>query len=747
MLIPNPGFRARPVEPVSDPPPAVAVPVRLGPQPSEPTGLDLADSLRLVWRALPWCLLVAVLLGGAGAWLGNRLPRAWTAEGLLTIDTHRVVIPEFQTVRSERTVEPWGSRSEAKVLASRALVERAIREVSLDRHPAYAPDPSLAARLAALPWLPEPLAAWLKAHDPGPGREVATEAGLAEIVEQVQKRLRVVAETQSYAIEVAFTAPDPVLAAAFVNALMHGYVESQVAAKREATEQANRQLRQRVEELRADLQTTRGRMRALEGSGRSVEAGASGTVTAQALLALRAERRDLDAQRAAVRTDLDQIASAVQAGRYKQLNELLMTPRLRALWESEAGLQRQIGDAAVQFGPRHPRMVALQRELAQLREQIQSEVTGVRRDLERKLASLGARASSLDEQIRAAEREAAASAAGRAGVKELAAEADSKQQLYDLYRERYEQTLASLDAFTPDARIVSEASVPIRPSSPGPVLLGGIGVAIGMLGTLGFAFARHRLDQTVATVDDAVHATGVPALGGIRTVRAGILRRRSVPDHVVEQPASDVAETVRALLARLQMGGGRAPRVLAITSPLPGDGKSSLVAAAARIAASDGLKVLAIDADLRRPSLAHLIGVGRFVPLDELLAGRATLDDVVVQDPRSTADFVLARALRQVTRALLEGRTMAALLAQARSRYDLVIVDTPPVMRVVDPLIIGRQADGTVVTVAARGADRATVRATISRLEETGCPVLGLVVSRLGNGRDRSYVYGGYGSR
>ncbi len=744
MLIPNPAFRPRQVASGVPTPPAPPQPRPAPPRPA--TGLDFAEVLALLRRALPWCLVGGVTLGVAGAWLGTLVPRAWTAEGLLTIETQRVAIPEFQTVSSERTVEPWGGRSEAKVLSSRAMVEAAVRSTGLDRHPAFAPGVSLAARLAALPGLPASLAAWLEDLDPA--REAAPETDLGELVERVQRRLQVVAETQSYAIEVSFTAPDPVLAADFVNALMRAYVEDQIASKREATLQANRQLRRRADELYAELQATRARLRELEASGRSVEAGASGSVTAQALVALRAERREIDAQRAAIQSDLDQIAGAAQAGRYNVLNEALVTPRLRTLWESEAGLQRQLADSAVQFGPRHPRMVALQRELGQLREQIQGEVLGVRRDLERRLASLRARASGLDEQIRAAEREAAASAAGRAGVTELAAEAESKQKLYDLYRQRYEQTLASLEAYGPDARIVSEAAVPVRPSSPGPALLGAIGGAIGVLGTLGIAFARRRLDQTVGTVDDAVQATGLPALGGIRTIRRGLVRRTSLPDLVVERPAGDVAETVRALLARLQPGGaGQGPRILTVTSPLPGDGKSSLVAAAARVAAADGLKVLAIDGDLRRPMLASLIGVPRFVPLDALLMGTATLDDLVVQDRGSGAEFVLARPLRQVTRALLEGRPMASLLAQARSRYDLVLLDTPPVMRVVDPLVLGRQSDGTVVTVAAGAVDRTTVRAAISRLEDSGCAVLGVVVSRVGTRQDRPYVYGGYGDR
>jgi capsular exopolysaccharide synthesis family protein len=277
-------------------------------------------------------------------------------------------------------------------------------------------------------------------------------------------------------------------------------------------------------------------------------------------------------------------------------------------------------------------------------------------------------------------------------------------------------------------------------------MLGGLGAAIGVFAALGIVIARRQYQQTVDTVEDALETTSLPALGGIPNVRPGLWRRTNVPDYVLEQPGSDLAETIRAIFAKLQLGGvGPVPRVLAVTSPSPGDGKSSLVVAAARIAAADGLKVMVIEGDLRQPSLARLLGVRDFLPLHIFLNSDGTLEDLLVPDPRGTADFALARPVRRVTRALLEGQPMIRLLSEARSRYDLVLIDTPPVMRVVDTVFLARQADGTVICVAAGKADRRTVRAAVTRLEDTGCPVLGVVVTRVRNRRDRPYVYQGYG--
>lgn len=739
MLIPNPSYRPAPTDARNDVTTYEAPPrVARGPLPS--SGIELRDLLAILIGALPWTLPAALLLGLAGVWLGSVLPRSYTTTGLLTIDTQRLAIPEFQTIRSERTVEPWGSRSEAKVLTSRALLEKAVHAVDLHKHPAFAPRPSALADIARQPWLPASIAALLDREDQST-RETP-DSIVGAVIDRVERKLRVVAETQSYAIEVSFTAPDPALAAGFVNALMRAYVDDQVAARREAIVQASRQLAERVARLQADLHATRAEIRALEAKGETVEAQ-GGTVASQSLLALHKEKLEVQAARQAVQVDLDQITAAAAAGRYNVLNDTLITPRLRTLWENEALLQRQIADGAVQFGPRHPRMIALERELASLRTQIQGEVLGVRRDLERKLASLQTRERGIASQIEAAERRAASSAVGRAGLNQLLAEAESKQALYNLYRERYEQTLASLEFPSSDARIVSPAAVPHQPSTPGPIALGALGGLIGLVGGSGIAVVRRVLRRGVEEMEEVVGLTGVPALGSIPRVRGAVFRPANLARCVVDRPSGDVAETVRGILVRLQAGGRRALSLL-VTSARPGDGKSSFVAAAARVAAEDGVRVLVLDCDLRRPKLARLLGAKHFTPIDQVLDGRCSLDEAIVSDPLTQAHFVLARPLGEVRRRLFEGSRMANLLATAKARYDLVIIDAPPVLNVVDPILLGRLVDGTVVAIRWRSVDRRLIRAAVARLEESGCAVLGAVLNSVGNDRGAEYVYKGY---
>lgn len=710
-----------------------------------PPGIDLGTLLRTVWKHFWLILLCGLVMGGLGFAAGKLLPRSYTAEGLMVMETQRLNIPDFQTVLSERTVEPWGGRSEAQVITSRATVARAVDKLGLDRHPSFNAG-SLAERLATIEWLPDEVREYLWRRVPL--ALAAPEISSAETVETVRRKLNVLSEERSYAIRLSYTDPDPDLAASIVNTVMDVHVAEQVAAKRETTLAASRDMREKVEQLGEELQAVRDEIRELEAQTFVVESGA-GTVSAQNLVALSQERRTLEAERAALWSDRQQIAEAIANGRTSVLNEALVPPRLTAIWASQAEIQRTIADSASQFGMRHPRMIALESELTSLRQEAENEVEGLLRDLDRRLTSLNERAASLDAQIRNAESQAAASAQGRAGLNQLESEATSREALLNLYRERYEQTLANLDSFRSDVRIVSRAIPPPQPSSPGATMLAVIGGMAGvMLGGIAVV-ARRYFGDGIDSIDEAVTVAGHPALGSVPAVRGTLLRRPDLPRNVARDRSGVAAETLRGIILRMQVAGvdGLPPKVLMFTSAVPGDGKSSTVAAVARIAADEGLRCLALDADFRKGGLASVIGLRRpRATLNNFLSGHKDLVDMVVKDDKSTAHFLLTRPMREVNRRFLEGSKLRHVFSWARSEYDLILVDTPPVMRVIDPLVLAQYADATVMLISRRSAKRKTVRTAIQRLEGVGAPILGVVLTQFAAGASEDLYYGDYGN-
>jgi capsular exopolysaccharide synthesis family protein len=573
------------------------------------------------------------------------------------------------------------------------------------------------------------------------------ETSSAEVVEEIRRRLDVLSEERSYAIRLGFTATDPELAADIVNAVMDVYVAAQVQAKRETILAASQEMREKVEQLGLELQTLRDQIRESESQSFVVQSG-EGTISAQNLIALNDERRRLEVERAALFSDREQIADATASGRTSVLNERLVTPRLTALWQSQAEIQRNIADSATQFGPRHPRMVALESELAGLRREAQNEVQGLLRDLDRRLASLNQQAAVLDSQIRAAENEAATSAQGRASLNQLESEAESREALYNSYRERYEQTITSLDSFRSDVRVVSRAAPPPGPSSPGASMLAILGGAAGGMLAVTFIVARRYFSDSIENLDEAAAVAGHPALGSVPAVRGSLLRRPSLPASVSFDRGGAAAETLRGVILRMRVPGpdGLPPKVLMFTSAVPGDGKSSTVAAAARIAADEGLRCLAIDADFRKGNLASALRLRRSPrTLDDFLSGRKDLIGAVYEDTQSDAHFLFTPPFREVNRRFLEQPLLQHLFSWARTEYDLVLVDTPPVLRVIDPLVLTQYADATVVVISWRSVKRKTVRTAIQRLEDVGAPILGVVLSQVRTSGSEELYYSGYG--
>jgi polysaccharide biosynthesis transport protein len=715
--------------------------------PGQSAGIDLTTLLTTLRERLWLILLSGIVLGLIGYAAGKILPPSFTAEGLMVMETQRVNIPDFQTVLSDRTVEPWGGRSEVHVITSYATVSRAVNALGLVHDPAFnaALRPSFTERLAAISWLPQPLRDYLQNTSPAPF--MAPDTAISEVVERVRRNLKVLGEERSYAIGITYAHSDPVLAADIVNTIMDGYVAEQVAAKREATVKASQELGEKVVQLGEELRAIREEIRTLEAQTFVVESGA-GTITAQNLLALTQERRTLEAERAALASDRRQIGDAIAGGRTAVLNASLVTPRLTSIWASQAEIQRTIADSAAQFGPRHPRMIALESELAGLRTEAESEVQGLLSDLDRRLASLNERAASLDAQIRSAEGQAATSAEGRANLNHLESEALSRQALLDLYRERYEQTLASLETFRADVRIFSRANPPPRPSSPGSTMLALVGGIAGLMLATVAVVARRYMGEHIHDIGEAVSVSGRQALGSVPAVQGSLLRRPNLPRDVAQNPEGAAAETLRGIILRMRVAGGEggAPKVLMFTSAVPGDGKSSTVAAAARIAAEEGLRCLAIDADFRKASLASVLGIRQPQrALNDYFSGRIDLGDAVVEDDQSGAHFLFARPMRQVNRRLLEDARLQDVFDWARSEYDIILVDTPPVMRVIDPLVLAQYCDATVMIISWRSVKRATVRAAIQRLEEVGAPILGVVLTQLGAGASKDLYYSGYG--
>jgi receptor protein-tyrosine kinase len=293
------------------------------------------------------------------------------------------------------------------------------------------------------------------------------------------------------------------------------------------------------------------------------------------------------------------------------------------------------------------------------------------------------------------------------------------------------------------ATVVDSPRLPDSPVSPQPVRNIGLALVLGLLLGFGLAVLREILDLTVKRIED------VPALGETPLLSAlafdSDVQERplisSLPSHA---PRAEAFRVLRTNLSFIDVD--QTSKAFVVTSSVPNEGKSTTALNAAIAMASAGQKVLLIDGDLRRPQVANLLSLEPTVGLTTVLVGGGDLDEVVQVHAPSGLDVLTAGRLPPNPAELLQSNAMRELLASARSRYDVTIIDAPPLLPVTDAAVMAAETDGAVLVVRYGKTTKEQLNGAVQRLLSVGSTPLGVIFNMIPRGRSGRYGYGyGYG--
>lgn len=322
--------------------------------------------------------------------------------------------------------------------------------------------------------------------------------------------------------------------------------------------------------------------------------------------------------------------------------------------------------------------------------------------------------------------------AGRAAAIANAVGEEVAQTARDLSPDRKDGTKAV------QATILAPALVPSSPSSPNVVRNLVLGAALGLLLGLGVALLRHVLDTRVRGEQDVREVTDRPLLGAVGF-------DAKVPDHPVilrDEPLGAAAEAIRRLRTNFQfLDLGDRPRSIVITSSVPGEGKSTTSVNLAVALADAGTRVILVDADLRRPSVANSLGLEGSVGLTTVLIGRAELDDVIQHWESTSLDILPSGRIPPNPSELLGSSAMERLLDELTARYDVVLLDTPPLLPVTDAAVLSNLTGGSMLVVGADRVHRPQLREAIASLTTAGAHLHGVVLNRIARQEAGYYTY------
>jgi succinoglycan biosynthesis transport protein ExoP len=297
---------------------------------------------------------------------------------------------------------------------------------------------------------------------------------------------------------------------------------------------------------------------------------------------------------------------------------------------------------------------------------------------------------------------------------------------------------------TPQFTVLQTASLPTTPSAPRPVRNALIGAALGLILGLATALLREALDGRLRDGVALERAAGVTLLGLVPK------EFRSVPVPAMSRPKSRRAEAYRAVRTNLEfLPADGMPHSIVITSASSGEGKSSLSANLGIAASRAGRDVVIIDADLRKPSAAAYFGLDSPIGLTDVLTGRWSMDEALQQIPGERLCVLASGPLPAAPGELVGSAGMAALIEDLEQRFDLVIIDTPPILPVSDGLSLAVNVDGVVLVAKMRETTRRSVQKAAEALRKINAPLVGVVGNvAVANGEDAIYGYGdGYRSR
>jgi capsular exopolysaccharide synthesis family protein len=711
------------------------------------------------WRTIyghKWGILgLAFVVGLVTALVAFSLEPVYQARTSLLIEPKAAKFLSIEDLYGSEGVGRAGEyyQTQKEIIQSRTLAEDVVNRLQLWTHPEFDPTREAPSRarlnLKLADWLP-----WL-AQDEEPPTEAAVRKAT---VDAFMGRLGVEPVRNSQIIDVTFEANDPVLSAEVANTVANAYIEAGLEARLSMVQKATSWLtdrldglRTKVEESEKALQAYREQQGLVDMAGDSDLASAQLQSISERLVSARAKVGELESMYAQARNLQSQGATSLSS---------LQSPLVVQMKTAEAEAERKIAELSQRYGPKHPKLLAAQSDLQAAREKLRGELGNVVAGVRKELAAARATAAQLQreyDQLKGQVQDV-----NRKGfrLQALEREVAANRQLYDTFLTRFKETNVAGDMDSTNARVIDPAQVPGSPVKPNKQRMVLIAVFLTILAGIGLAFLLEQLDNTLKSGDELEGRLGLPMLGSLPLLRLKKGEQLKPERMFADDSKSTFAEAIRTIRTGVVLSGLDNPhKIVVVTSTIPGEGKTTVSMNLAQ-ALGQLEKVLLIDADMRRASIAQQLGFAKDTPgLSNLVAGTAKAAECIHPVEGTSVHVLPAGIIPPNPLELLSSHRFSELLDKLSEAYDRIVIDTAPTQAVSDALVLSTQASAVVYVVKADSTPYPLAQTGLKRLRQVNAPLVGAVLNqvdikkagRYGKygryGYDRYYHYDYYGSK
>lgn len=658
--------------------------------PREPHLYDYLLILRKhQWLVLSFLLTVVTIVSIATF----RMQPVYVATARIEIDRENSNILPFQGQDSYDYMVDLDNyiETQSKILTSETLALQTIRNAGLAGDPEFnsaAPSEAVASGSLANQRRPPELGAFL---------------GSLGVKRVPNSRL----------LDVSFESTDPQLAARLVNAHIENYIQSNFRSKYDATTRASTWLADQLSELKVKVEKSENDRLAYERENQIWQLDDKENITTQRLADLNKELTDAQADR----MKKEALYDFAKSGDLDGVPQMQSDTVLQDLLKKRADAQTQYTDALNQYGPNFPKVQRLRAEANEVDQLIEKEKKNVVDQLGNDYKAASQRESLLTQALERQKSEANQMSERLVKYNILKRDAEANKALYDGLLTKLKEADISVGLKASNIRIVDPAMIPSTPARPAKTRNIALSILVGLVGGIGLALVREYLDNTVKTPDDIETLARLPSLAvvpsfaetnghrkGTRFLTASAngheKRMELVAQHL---PKSQVSEAFRALRTALLLSqAGHPPQVILVTSSLPREGKTTAAANLAVTLAQLGDRTLLLDADLRKPGVGRVLNLaeGEYAGLSSYLAGVSSLELVTIPHPAiPNLAAIPTGPLPPNPADLLSSHRLADAIAELRTKYKFIVIDSPPIMAATDAVILSVQADGVLLVV------------------------------------------------
>jgi len=599
--------------------------------------------------------------------------------------------------------------------------------------------------------------------------QFSTASGLPErekLMKEIERNLTVRTSGNSRLLEVTYESPDPKGASDFANTLVSQFIELSQEERWKSAQGTAEWLTSHLDKMKAQLEKSETEMQEYARTS-----GLSFTSEKENL----AESRLKELQDDLSKAQADRIANQAKLEGAKSkpadtLPEVLDDTTMREYRQRLTDLQRQYAELSATLTPEHYKVQRVQAQIDELKSAMQRERGNVVHRIGNEY-SAALRRETLLSRARDAQAKVVADQSEKAiHYDTLKRDVDSNRHLYEVMLQRVKEASLASAMRDSNAMVIDRARPPLLPYRPSLPMNSAIGLCSGVLFGFGFVLLRERVNRRISAPGDAQVYLDLPELGVIpldetgipRQISNGLRPRRPAP--VLPAWKSDcpelatwkrkpsmVAECARTTLTSILLPNenGEGPQLIVITSPCPGDGKTTVACNLSIAVAEIGRKVLLIEGDLRRPRLNKVFGVGNNWGLSDVLRGDGPLENVsvshLVRETEVTGLYLLPGGSCGVTPSnLFYSPRMSTLLTRLRAEFDMILMDAPPMIHLADARVLGHLADGVVLVIRAGQTTTESALSACQRFAEDGTRVLGTILNSWDPRATGGYGYGGY---